>query len=292
MNYSLENDLLEITLCDDGAELCNIKGKKEDIEFLWNGNKEYWKYHAPVLFPIVGKVLNNKYIVDGITYSLPQHGLARVSKFRKTDHSESSITFKLDYSEDTLKVYPFKFSFEIKYTLDNDSIITEYKVINIDTKNILFSVGAHPAFMCPILSNESFDDYYFEFSEKETASIMKLSHLGYFTHNEIPYLNNEKIIPLSKEVFKDDALVFHNLNSHIISLKSKNHNKFVEFDFTNFPYLGLWSKPTGAPFVCIEPWFGHADFEDFNGELKDKAGIISLEENNVFTCSYRVKIHQ
>jgi len=292
MNYSIENDLLAITICDDGAEIYSIKGKKEGIQFLWNGNEEYWKYHAPVLFPIVGKVLDNEYIVDGITYSLPQHGLARVSKFRKIAHNESTITFKLDYSEDTLKVYPFKFSFEINYTLDNDSIITTYKVINMDTKKILFSVGAHPAFMCPIFSNESFDDYYFEFSEKEGASIMELSSLGYFTHNEKPYLNNENIIPISKEVFKDDALVFYNLKSHIISLKSKNHNKFIEFDFTNFPYLGLWSKPTGAPFVCIEPWFGHADFEDFNGELKDKAGIISLEKNNSFACSYRVKIHQ
>lgn len=292
MNYNLENDFLKINLCNDGAELHSIKGKKEDIEFLWNGNEDYWKYHAPVLFPIVGKVLNNKYMVDGTTYELPQHGLARVSKFEKINQSESSITFKLDYSENTLKVYPFKFSFEIKYTLDKDSIIIEYKVINRDTKNILFSVGAHPAFMCPILSNESFDDYYFEFSEKETTSVMELSPIGHFTHNEIPYLNNENIIPLTKEVFKDDALVFHDLKSHIISLKSKNHNKFIEFDFTNFPHLGLWSKPTGAPFVCIEPWFGHADFEDFNGEFKDKSGIISLEENNTFTCSYKVKIHQ
>ncbi|MFL0270034.1 aldose 1-epimerase family protein [Candidatus Clostridium radicumherbarum] len=292
MNYSLENALLKITLNDHGAELHNIKGKKENIEFLWNGDEEYWKYHAPVLFPIVGKMLNSKYIVDGNTYTLPQHGLARVSEFKKTTETESSITFNLDYSEETLKVYPFRFSFEIEYTLDNNSIIIKYKVINRDNKNMLFSIGAHPAFMCPILPNESLEDYYFEFSKNETASIMELSEQGYFTHKEFPYLNGEKIVALSKEVFKNDALVFHNLNSHIIYLKAKNHNKFVEFDFENFPYLGLWSKPTGAPFVCIEPWFGHADFEDFNGELKDKEGIISLEENNAFTCCYKIIIHQ
>lgn len=292
MNYSLENALLKITLSDHGAELHNIKGKKENIEFLWNGDEEYWKYHAPVLFPIVGKVLNNKYIVDGNTYILPQHGLARVSEFRKTAKTESSITFNLDYSEETLKVYPFKFSFEIEYTLDNNSIIIKYKVSNKDNKNILFSIGAHPGFMCPILPNESFEDYYFEFSKKETAPIMELSEQGYFTHKEAICLENENIIALAKDVFKNDALVFRNLNSRTIYLKSKNHNKYVEFDFDNFPYLGLWSKPTGAPFVCIEPWFGHADFEDFNREFKDKEGLISLEENNTFTCHYKIVIHQ
>lgn len=292
MNYSLENAFLKITLSDYGAELHNIKGKKENIEFLWNGDEEYWKYHAPVLFPIVGKVLNNKYIVDGNTYILPQHGLARVSEFRKTAKTESSITFNLDYSEETLKVYPFKFSFEIEYTLDNNSIIIKYKVSNKDNKNILFSIGAHPGFMCPILPNESFEDYYFEFSKKETAPIMELSEQGYFTHKEAICLDNENIIALAKDVFKNDALVFRNLNSRTIYLKSKNHNKYVEFDFDNFPYLGLWSKPTGAPFVCIEPWFGHADFEDFNREFKDKEGLISLEENNTFTCHYKIVIHQ
>ena len=292
MKYNLENDFIKITLCDAGAELHSIKGKKEDVEFLWNGNEEHWKYHAPVLFPIVGKVVDNKYAVEGSTYSLPQHGLARVSKFEKIHSCETSIKFKLDYSEETLKVYPFKFSLEIEYTLDKDSIIVDYKVINVDNKNILFSIGAHPAFMCPIFSNESFEDYYFEFNEKETASTMKFSELGYLTHEEAAYLKDENIIPLSLEVFKEDALVFSNMKSNKIALKSKNHSKFVEFDFTNFPHLGLWSKPTGAPFVCIEPWFGHADFEDFRGEFKEKAGIISLEENNSFTCSYIMKIHQ
>lgn len=292
MMFNLENDFLKVGICEDGAEVHSVVGKKEGVQFLWNGDQEYWKYHAPVLFPIVGKVLDNKYMVDGKVYSLPQHGFARVSKFIKWSDSESSITFKLDYNENTLKVYPFKFSFEIKYTLDKGLLITEYRIMNKDNKKILFSVGAHPAFMCPLLPDETLNDYYFEFNEKETTPVMEISQEGYFTHINSPYLNNESVIPLSKQVFKNEALVFYDLKSHIIALKSKKHNKFVEFDFTDFPYLGLWSKPTGAPFVCIEPWFGHGDFEDFLGEFKDKAGIISLEENKEFVCSYSMKIHQ
>ncbi|SHK59946.1 Galactose mutarotase [Clostridium cavendishii DSM 21758] len=292
MNYILQNELLKLEVCDAGAELHSIQGKQTNTEFLWNGNAEYWKYHSPILFPIVGKVLNNKYTVNGTTYELPQHGLARISNFEKIAETESSISFRLNYSKDTLKVYPFKFSLEITYTLQNSTVNIEYKVINIDDKEIYFSIGAHPAFMCPILENENFEDYYFEFEKKETKSIMELSPLGYFTHNEIPYLNNENIIPLTSEVFKNDALVFYDLNSRIINLKSKNHNKYVEFNFKNFPHLGLWSKPTGAPFVCIEPWFGHADFVDFNADFKEKAGIIKLNINKSFKCDYNVTIHE
>ena len=292
MNYTLKNDFISITLCDQGAELHSIKGKGEDIEFLWNGDENYWKYHAPVLFPIVGKVIDDKYKVDGITYSLPQHGLARLSKFNVVDITNSSISFRLDYSQETLKVYPFKFSLVLEYILNSNSIIVNYRVTNTDSKEILFSIGAHPAFMCPIFSNENFEDYYFEFKNKEIASIMKFSNLGYLTNETIPYLNNDNIIPLSTEVFKKDALIFDNLTSRSIALKTSKHNKFIEFDFTGFPYLALWSKPTGAPFVCIEPWFGHADFEGFNGELKDKAGIISLKVNEEFSCSYTIRIHQ
>ena len=154
-----------------------------------------------------------------------------------------------------------------------------------------FSIGAHPAFMCPI-ENDKFDNYYFEFNEKETASIMQLVDPGYFSKEEKPYLKDENIINLSTDLFKSDALVFKNLKSNKISLKSKTHKKYLEFNFGEFPYLGLWTKATGAPFVCIEPWFGHADFDGFNGEFKDKAAIQSLMPNKEFSCNYNISFFE
>lgn len=291
MIYTLENKDLTISLSNHGGELYSIKGNKENTEFLWTGDEAYWKYHAPILFPIVGKVFDGKYRVDGKTYELPQHGLARVRNFEMIEKSKNSISFELRYSEDTLKIYPFKFSLIIKYTLENNNIKIDYIVKNVDNKEMFFSIGAHPAFMCPI-ENDSFEDYYFEFDKKETASLMQLVDVGYFSHEEKPFLENENIIPISLNLFKNDALVFKNLNSTKISLKSKKHAKYLEFDFNNFPFLGLWTKATGAPFVCIEPWFGHADFYGFQGEFKDKAGIHSLTPNSEFICSYNVSFFE
>lgn len=291
MIYTLENEHLKISLSNHGGELHSIKGKKDNTEFLWSGDEAYWKYHAPVLFPIVGKVFNGKYTVDGTTYELPQHGLARVRDFEMIEQTKNSISFELKYSEDTLKVYPFKFSLIIKYTLNDINLSIDYIVKNLDNKEMYFSIGAHPAFMCPI-ENDKFDDYYFEFNEKETASIMQLVGPGYFSKEEKPYLKDENIINLSTDLFKSDALVFKNLKSNKISLKSKTHKKYLEFDFGEFPYLGLWTKATGAPFVCIEPWFGHADFDGFNEEFKDKAAIQSLMPNKEFSCNYNISFFE
>lgn len=290
MLYTLENNKMIASFHTKGGELHSMKSKEDGTEYVWNGNENYWKYHAPVLFPIVGKVLDGKYKVDGKTYELPAHGLARVSEFEMIEKTDNKIVFELLYSEETLKVYPYKFSLKITYTLLENGVITGYTVENKDDKEIYFSIGAHPAYMCPLQSGELIDDYYFELNEKENSSIIIVSEQGYFTHKREEYLNDNNIIPLSFSTFINDALVFDDLKSNKISLKSRNHNKSLTMDFTGFPYMGLWTKATGAPFVCIEPWYGHADYEDFTGEFKYKEGIQKLQVGEAFNASYTVTI--
>jgi galactose mutarotase-like enzyme len=290
MLYTLENKNLIITASTYGGELHSIREKIDNTEYLWNGDEKFWKYHAPVLFPIVGKVNDGKYKVEGKLFELPQHGLARTREFVLAEKTEDSITFQLDYSNETLEVYPYKFTLKIKYTLLEDRVITSYTVINKDNKEIFFSIGAHPAFMCPIKSGETIEDYYFEFNKVENSSKMLLNKDGYLLYERVECLEDSNIIPLSLDLFKNDALIFDDLKSNRISLKSKNHKKLLTMDFTGFPYMGLWTKDTGAPFVCIEPWCGHADYYDFQGEFKDKKGINKLEVGQVFNISYTVII--
>lgn len=291
MIYTLENNSIKITASTFGGELNSITSKKDNTEFLWTGDEKYWKYHSPVLFPIVGKVKDNKYRVNGETFELPQHGLARTREFNMIEKDDNHIVFELTWSEDTLKVYPYKFSLKITYTLVNNGVITTYTVDNVDNDTIYFSIGAHPAFMCPIKNNENLDDYYFEFNKIENSKIMQLGNTGYFIHEKKDYLKDTNILPLSLDIFKSDALVFDDLKSTVITLKSKNHDRYVSMDFTGFPYMALWTKATGAPFVCIEPWYGLSDFADFNGELKDKIGIEKLNVNESFEASYTVSIN-
>lgn len=290
MIYTLENENLIVTASTYGGELHSIREKLDNTEYLWNGDEVFWKYHAPVLFPIVGKVKGGKYKVDNKIFELPQHGLARTRDFTLVEKTDDSITFQLKYSEETLEVYPYKFILKIKYTLLDNSVDTSYTVVNEDDKEIFFSIGAHPAFMCPIQSNETMEDYYFEFNLKEDSSKMLLDKEGYLIYEKEECLKDSSIIPLNAELFKNDALIFNDLKSNRISLKSKNHSKSLTMDFSGFPYMGLWSKDTGAPFVCIEPWYGHADYYDFQGEFKEKEGILKLEVGKEFNSSFKVII--
>lgn len=292
MIYSLENSKIKITTSVHGAELHSITGKKEGTEYLWNGDQRYWKYHAPHLFPIIGKVMESKYSVDGKTYELPAHGIARISEFEFIAQTENSITFELKYSDESLKVYPYKFSLHITYTLQENSIKVTYTVINLDDKDIYFSIGGHSAFMCPIEKNDKLEDCYLRFNKKETNSIIKVTKDAYISYERKKVLKNTDIMELSKETFNDGVLIFDDLKSDRIEIKSKNNNKSLSVEFEGFPYVGIWAPNGGAPFVCIEPWFGHADYEDFSGEFKDREGTINIKPLNEFTCSYNIIVEE
>lgn len=290
MIYSLENSSIKITASTHGGEIHSLTSKNDGTEYLWNGNPEYWKYHAPILFPIVGKVVNSKYRVNGKIYELPQHGLARTSEFLLVSQTEDEIVFELTYSEESLKVYPYKFSLKSTYKLEDNSVNITYSVKNLDDKKIYFSIGTHPAFMCPISNEDKLDECYLQFNEKETSKRKLLTGEGYLSHDESECLNSTDILMLSKELFKDDALVFDDLKSDKITIRSRNNDKALIVDFEDFPYMGIWAPKSGAPFVCIEPWFGHADYYDFEGEFSEREGTISLETNKEFSCTYKVTV--
>lgn len=292
MIIKLEDEFLCVQCDSKGAEIISIKDKKDNLEYLWTAQEKYWARHAPILFPIVGKVKNNMYKIDEKYFNLGQHGFARDNEFKVLEKSDSKVTFKLSYSEETLKVYPYRFNLFVSYILDASEIKVVYKVENLDDKNIYFSIGAHPGFNCPLLKGEIMEDYYFEFEKEENASIILLEESGHLSHNTQEYLKNSNVIYLSEDIFKNDALIFHSLKSKKVSLRNNKNNKIISMKFEGFPYLGLWSKPTGAPFVCIEPWFGHADYEDFHGDFKDKEGVVNLEKEGMFACEYSIIVEE
>ena len=283
------NECLKVTVKSSGAELISIKNTFTNKEYLWQGDPEFWGRRAPILFPIVGKVNANKYKIDGETYNLPQHGFARDMHFERIDQQDNTLTYLLKSTEDTLKVYPFKFELTVTYKLEKNKVIVSYEVKNTDDKNIWFSIGAHPAFNCPLEANEQFSDYYLEFEKSENDSSCVLEN-GLITEKKIPVLNNTKVLPLSTELFDSDAVIFKDIRSSVVKLKSQKSGHQVALDFTGFPYLAFWSKKGGAPFVCIEPWYGIADKVDYSGDFKEKDGIKSLAKGKIFKSEYSIEI--
>ena len=285
MIHTLQNSELKITVADHGAELKSITGN-DGTEYLFDGNPKWWKYTSPVLFPIVGKLVNGKYRAEGKEYELPGHGFARISDFKCVREDNDEIVFRLTWSEDTLKVYPYKFSLDISYILKNNSVAVVWLVKNIDDKPIYFSIGAHPALKCPIVDGENFDDCYLQFNKEENSSRILLLPSGPLSRDRVPTLSG-KTLDLNYELFKGDALVFDDLKSDEISICSKKSSKKITVQAKGFPYWGIWTPDKGgAPFLCIEPWHGHADFADFNGDLTMKDGINKIEVGQSFGTNY------
>jgi len=282
MLHTLQNEVLKITVADRGAELKSITALADGAEYLFDSNPTWWKFSSPVLFPIVGKLVGDKYRVDGKEYTLPGHGFARTTDFWLVDTTENALTFALESNASTLKVYPYKFRLEISFELIDHEVKVRWKVANVDDKEIYFSIGAHPAICCPLAYRENFDDCYLKFNRAEKSSRVPLTANGTLSHERIPTLDGDEL-NLSYELFKGDAFVFDDLKSDEVSVCSRKSSKKITVRAKDFPYWGFWSPSQGgAPFICIEPWHGHADYEDFTGELKDKEGIIKLAVGATF----------
>jgi len=292
MIYSLENNEIKIKIDSFGAELKSLISLDENIEYLWQANPKFWNRSSPILFPIVGKLLDNTYIYENKEYSMSQHGFARDKEFLLVKQNKTMLKFLLKDDEDSLKIYPFSFELYITYEIKDRSLKVSYEVINKSNDKMYFSIGAHPAFNWPLEKNqEKQEDYYFEFEDFEKDSLNKFPLLENGISNNLESVRLEdKKLAISKDIFRNDALIFKNDNINNIVLKNSINNRFIEMKFEGSSYLGLWSKPNGAPFVCIEPWCGIADFIDSNKKLEDKVGINMLEKNDVFSSSYFIKI--
>lgn len=290
MNYKIGNDKIEITARSHGGEIISAKSKQYDREYLWNGDPEYWKYSAPILFPIIGKVKNGKYKVDGKEYELPRHGLARVSEFEMVKKTDNELTFELKYSDESLKVYPYKFLLQSNYKIEDNKVFITYSVQNIDDKKIYFSLGSHIAYMCDITSDESKNSY-LQFEKHENSDRLKLSADGFMYNKKEECLKDTDTIKLKKELFKDDALIFDDLKSDYIKVKSPDSDRELKMNFKEFPYLAIWSPMNEGQFISIEPWFGHADYDDFDDEFCKKEGSVALDVNKKFRCTFSIELN-
>lgn len=289
MKSLIKNDILKVEVNSLGAELNSIMSLKDSTEYLWQGNPEYWAKQSPVLFPIIGNVENKKYTYEGQEYELNGHGFARDYDFTLVESKDNYLCYKLLYNEDTLKRYPFKFELYLSYTLKDNNVTTTYTVKNIDNKDLFFSLGAHPAFNCPITSDTKMEDYYLEFSEKETIERNFVLN-GLRTGEKELFLNNESIVPLSYELFYKYAISLKGLKSNIITMKCKKNSRYVAVRFDGFPYMGIWSPENDAPFVCIEPWYGVTSLKGGSKDIKEKEGINLLPEGETFECQYTISI--
>ena len=283
MVHYIENDYLRVGIKLQGCELTSIFNKKDNTERLWQGDTSIWYGQSPILFPIVGRLLEDKYILDGKEYNMPKHGFARNLPWTLKENNGTSISFILTDTEETLKLYPYSFDFVVTYILEESTLYVQHKILNKNDKTMLFSLGAHPAFNCEIGDVLSFD-------EKETLETKNIDlERSLLLPETKPVMKDETDLVITKDIFNADALIFEGVRSGYVTLKSNCHNRKIRFCLGGAPYLGIWAKP-GAPYVCIEPWYGLNDTPERKSDLSEKAGINSLSAGDEFLFTWSAQI--
>lgn len=287
--FTLSNGHISLTVKHKGAEISSIKAA-DGTEFLWQPQGSiHWQRQAPLLFPIVGKLKEGQYVVNGVKYPMVQHGCVRDREFDFIGKTNTQLIYWMRDDTETQKQYPFRFELRVIYTLIENRLSIRYLVKNIDTIPMWFTIGGHPAFKCPLREGDIFADYFLEFEQAETTTRTFLEG-GLLSKRTETILDNTNILPLHVDLFREDALVFTELKSRKVTLKSHKHDRSLTLDFKQFPYLGLWTQP-GAPFVCIEPWMGLADSVDASGDIREKTGIISLDPQQKWECEYSIIVN-
>ena len=290
MDITLENKDLVVKVHSKGAELYSVVNRNTGLEYMWSGDSAFWGKTSPVLFPIVGTLKDDKFILGGNSYTLSRHGFARDAIFEGRQLAGDKAQFKLKSDETSLKKYPFDFSLTITYSLQADFLHVKYTVENSSKGEMLFSLGAHPAFKVPLTKGTAYEDYFLEFNKSETAPRWPISAKGLIEEKPVNFLNDSERIDLRKEMFYEDAIVLKHLKSDCISLKATTHSHGLDFYFDGFPYIGLWAA-RNADFVCIEPWCGIADSVSHDQEFAKKEGIEKIGPNTSWSRIWKVRFY-
>lgn len=281
MLHSIENENLICTIESNGAQVRSLKNKVTGEEYIWQIDKSVWEHSSPVIFPSIGILKDNKLVYNGIEYDMPKHGIIRGNDKLIFEKSRSSkCRFTLKSSVETLKSYPFQFSFSVEYTLVKNQLSMKYLIHNQDSAPMHFACGGHTAYSCPLGEGVKLSDYVLEFPGDVKLESNTMLASGLLSNEKREIKSSGKLLELSKNLFDKDFLIFSDFEYDWVRLRRKGSSKGIVVHFKDCPHLALWSKP-GADFLCIEPWLGLPDFEDESTLLTEKRAhkIIQPDEH-------------
>lgn len=275
-----------------GAQLISLKNS-ENTEYIWQRDPEFWNKCSPLLFPIVGNCRNNRTILEREVWEIPKHGFCRDTDFAVTNQEKDCASFEIRDTEKTKTLYPYSFCLSLTYKLHDGVLFMDYKVINSDSRTMHYCLGAHPGFNCPLRDGEAFEDYDLVFEREETASSMRydIKKLAFNPEDRTGRLEKSRMLPLTRDLFKDDAVYFDDLKSKKVSIVNRNTGKGIEVAFPGFETVAFWTPyPAEAPFICIEPWNGSAVYTTEDDEFIHKNHVQTLTPGDSKSYGLSIRI--
>ncbi len=291
MLYTIKNELLSVTVDTQGAQLMSILGA-DGTEYLWQGDPAYWGERAPVLFPVIGRLENKQYQLEGRVYDMLIHGFAKRTAFALQSRTETSLTLALGSTPETFAVFPFDFVLEITYALAGQTLSVSHRVCNRGDKTMHFALGGHPGFRVPLDQDGQFADYYLEFDRPAQPERIGFTADTVLVNGQTtPYpLENGIRLPLAHGLFDEDAIILKNMAPGV-TLKRAAGGHAVTLSYPDMPYLGFWHMPnTDAPYVCIEPWTSLPGRSRILEDLAQREDFIHLPGNRTYENTFTVTV--
>lgn len=286
INHTFGNGLVEAAVNRRGAELSSLKGD-DGRQLLWQAGPE-WPRHAPNLFPIVGRLRHDKLVHRGNAYTMKQHGFARDLDFSWIDRHANGCTLALSDSAISRRQYPFPFRLEIRYAARGNALAIEATIFNPGRVELPASFGLHPAFNWPLDPAIAKEDHTVTFSAAERFGIRRLRN-GLLKAQTEPSPVEDKELALTEALFAADALIWTRLASGAVTYAARG-GRAIKLSWSGFPHLGIWSKRRDAPFLCIEPWHGHATPATYRGDFATKPGVMLIPPGKRRSLSCTIEV--
>ncbi len=295
MIYKIKSKDIEVAVDSVGAQLSSVRDC-DGIEYIWQKNPDVWAKSAPVLFPVVGRSRGGILEIEGKDYNMPIHGFIQGREMPLYKAEENKVTFLLEQNDEIRKIYPYDFKFYVVFEVEEKKLSVTYKVENKDSRDMYFGIGGHPGFSTQLKEGDKYEDYRIEFEYDEP-----LYSNSSCTEPDVEICSDEKylvekqgnILPLKRDLFVKDAMIFEDIKSKVIWLKSDKHNKGIKFSYADYPTIAIWSKGPGFPgatYVCFEPWQSMGYRTKEGRRIEDKFQIAKLEPNGVKEYTFEIEI--
>lgn len=289
MNIKLQSEGFFALISTKGAELKSLKDPCNQ-EFLWQSDPDFWKFSAPLLFPLIGNSREGRTLIEGEYRYIQKHGFARHKEFSLERHSENQALFSLREDAETLSCFPYRFLLEAEFSLLKNRLHIVYTVSNRDGRDMYYQIGAHPGFLCPLQEGESFDEYSLLFKTEESfkSYVYDIEKAHFLSEPAYPHKSGKTLV-LKKELFRNDALYFPSIRSRELTLRNGKNAPVLSLGFGDFSSLALWTPPDPrAGLICLEPWNGSAILDTEDDRLSSRHDIQLLKPGQA--KSYRLCI--
>ncbi|SEP72562.1 aldose epimerase family protein [Microlunatus flavus] len=293
MRHTLTSPSLAFTFDTVGAEQLTLGFRDEDVDYFgrWRSPETS---HAVVCFPLLGNVPGGRYLHGGAEFAMGQHGFAQASDFDVVDLDESHAVLELTDTEETRQGYPFAFRFRVRYSIEGSTLVTEYEVANPGTDDLLYSVGAHPFFSCPVDDEgPALGDHWLELDAPAGPDSIART-FGPPDALVAAFSEDGRRLALAHPLFADGAFCLTSPPGQRVRLRGRGSVRSVEMDLGSAPYLQVWTRP-GEPFVCLEPFYGAITshpVSDVDHVWAERPGTNVVAPGDARTHRFEITLHR